>query len=52
MGHTESNVTVVWKKQEPWLQLGDLVSVTVMDASASTLFGVDVTSPSSLVCTD
>ena len=52
MGHTESNVTVVWKKQEPLLQLGDLVSVTVMDASASTLFGVDVTSPSSLVCTD
>jgi hypothetical protein len=39
MGHTESNVTVVWNKQYNQNQPGDLVAVTVKDASASTLFG-------------
>ncbi len=52
MGHTESNVTVVWAKQESLVQPGDLVSVTVTDVSASTLFGMGVMSPSSLVCSD
>ena len=46
MGHTESNVTVVWNKKHAPNQPGDLVTVTVTDASASTLFGECV--PSSL----
>ncbi len=50
MGHTESHVTVVWNKQGTLSQLGDLVPVTVTDVSASTLFGVGVASPSSILC--
>ena len=46
MGHTESNVTVVWNKKHAPNQPGDLVTVMVTDASASTLFGECV--PSSL----
>ena len=39
MGHTESNVTVVWNKQYIQNKPGDLVTVKVTDVSASTLFG-------------
>ena len=39
MGHTESNTTVVWDKSRRLLHPGELVSVSVNDASASTLFG-------------
>ena len=46
MGHTESNVTVVWNKKHAPNQPGELVTVMVTDASASTLFGECV--PSSL----
>ena len=49
MGHTESNVTVVWNKQYNQNQRGDLVTVTVTDVSASTLFGESVPFPLSLV---
>ena len=49
MGHTESNVTVVWNKQYAQNKPGDLVTVTVADVSASTLFGESVSFPLSLV---
>ena len=39
MGHTESNVTVVWEKSATRLKPGDLVSILVKDGSASTLYG-------------
>lgn len=39
MGHSESNVTVVWDKSDHPHRPGDLVSVMVDDASPSTLFG-------------
>jgi tRNA-2-methylthio-N6-dimethylallyladenosine synthase len=52
MGHTESNVTVVWKKPEYPTHPGDLVPVTVAEVSASTLFGQRVPTPSSLVCSE
>lgn len=39
MGHTESNTTVVWAKDDGSVSPGDLVSVHVEDASHSTLFG-------------
>jgi len=52
MGHTESNVTVVWNKHDPLVQPGTLVPVTVAEASASTLFGMRVASPLFLVCPD
>jgi tRNA-2-methylthio-N6-dimethylallyladenosine synthase len=40
MGHTEHNVTVVWpKNSEPGL-LGDLVSISIHDATPSTLYGM------------
>ncbi len=44
MGHTESNTTVVWKKAAPILKPGDLVSITVEDGTASTLYGVPASS--------
>ena len=44
MGHTESNVTVVWDKERTPLTLGDHVTIKVEDASASTLFGHPVSS--------
>lgn len=44
MGHTESNVTVVWDKSASPLALGDPVTIKVEDASASTLFGTPVPS--------
>ena len=40
MGHAEDNTTVVWEKNGHTIQPGDLVSVLVQDASASTLFGI------------
>ena len=49
MGHTESNVTVVWDKDATPLALGDRVTVKVEDASASTLFGSPVPSLASVV---
>jgi len=42
MGHTERNVTVVWEKSALEIQSGDLVTINVYDASASTLFGIPV----------
>ena len=39
MGHTEWNTTVVWDKSASPSQPGDMVSITIEDASASTLFG-------------
>ena len=44
MGHTDSNVTVVWNKSAAPLALGNRVTIQVDDASASTLFGVPVLS--------
>ncbi len=52
MGHTESNVTVVWNKPDSFAQPGNLVPVAVAEASASTLFGTRVASPLSLICSD
>ena len=40
MGHTESNITVVWEKAVRLVQPGDLVSIHVEDGSASTLYGI------------
>ncbi len=42
MGHTERNVTVVWGKNTLAVRPGDLVTVEIHDASASTLFGIPV----------
>ena len=42
MGHTDSNVTVVWNKFAAPLALGDRTTIQVDDASASTLFGTPV----------
>ena len=40
MGHTEHNVTVVWpKNSHPGLP-GDLVSISIQDATPSTLYGI------------
>ncbi len=39
MGHTESNVTVVWDQSDTPCPVGSLVPVIVDEASASTLFG-------------
>ncbi|GJL66813.1 MAG: tRNA-2-methylthio-N(6)-dimethylallyladenosine synthase [Nitrospirales bacterium] len=39
VGHTESHVTVVWDKSHRPSQPGELLSILVEDASASTLFG-------------
>jgi len=39
MGHTESNTTVVWEKNLRTLTPGDMVALTIHDATASTLFG-------------
>ena len=50
MGHTESNVTVVWDKPELLAKPGDFATVKVTDASASTLFGIGVPTSSSLTC--
>ena len=52
MGHTESNVTVVWKKPDYPTQPGDLALVRVAEVSASTLFGQRVLTPLSLVCSE
>ncbi len=40
MGHTESNVTVVWPKAAPSDCPGDLVSISIQDATPSTLYGI------------
>ena len=40
MGHTESNVTVVWPKDALPASPGDLVSILVQDATPSTLYGI------------
>lgn len=44
MGHTDSNVTVVWDKSAAPLAVGDRATIRVDDASASTLFGTPVPS--------
>ena len=48
MGHTESNVTVVWDKGVTPLTLGDRITIKVEDASASTLFGTPVSALASV----
>ncbi len=40
MGHTESNVTVVWPKADLSGCPGDLVSISIQDATPSTLYGI------------
>ncbi len=45
MGHTDSNVTVVWEKSEVPRAPGDFVSVMINDASPSTLYGTLLSSP-------
>jgi len=40
MGHSDHNVTVVWPKDKVVRKPGDLVSVRVLDASPSTLYGL------------
>ncbi len=39
MGHSDHNVTVVWPKDDVVRHPGDVVSVSVLDASPSTLYG-------------
>lgn len=39
MGRTDSNVTVVWEKRGSTARPGDLVPITILRASATTLFG-------------
>ena len=39
MGHTEQNVTVVWPKNSHRGVIGDLVSLSILDATPSTLYG-------------
>ena len=39
MGHTEHNVTVVWSKNSHPGLPGDLVSISIQDATPSTLYG-------------
>lgn len=46
MGHTEQNVTVVWPKGSSILFPGDLVSVSIQDATPSTLYGIAPEKPS------
>lgn len=48
MGHTESNVTVVWDKDALPLSFGDRITIKVEDASASTLFGTPAPSLASV----
>jgi tRNA-2-methylthio-N6-dimethylallyladenosine synthase len=46
MGKTDDNLTVVWEKDaSPPLKVGDLVTIRVSHASATTLFGGPLTSP-------
>ena len=45
MGHTEHNVTVVWSKGPSTHLPGDLVSITIQDATPSTLYGQAPESP-------
>ncbi len=40
MGHTEHNVTVVWPKDTHSGLPGDLVSISIQDATPSTLYGI------------
>jgi tRNA-2-methylthio-N6-dimethylallyladenosine synthase len=40
MGHTEHNVTVVWPKEGSSYLPGDLVSISIQDATPSTLYGL------------
>ncbi|MEX2493785.1 MAG: tRNA (N6-isopentenyl adenosine(37)-C2)-methylthiotransferase MiaB [Nitrospirales bacterium] len=47
MGHTEYNVTVVWPKGSSTHFPGELVSVTIHDATPSTLYGLPPESPTS-----
>jgi tRNA-2-methylthio-N6-dimethylallyladenosine synthase len=39
MGRTDGNITVVWEKDGRETKPGDLVSIVIQDASATTLFG-------------
>jgi len=40
MGHTEHNVTVVWSKDDLTWAPGDLASISIQDATSSTLYGI------------
>jgi len=40
MGHTEHNVTVVWSKDDLTWAPGDLASISIQDATPSTLYGI------------
>jgi len=40
MGHTESNITVVWPKAGHRSIPGDVVSISIHDATPSTLYGI------------
>jgi tRNA-2-methylthio-N6-dimethylallyladenosine synthase len=46
MGHTDSNVTVVWEKQGANARLGDLVPIHITDASVTTLYGHELSASS------
>jgi len=39
MGRTDGNITVVWEKNGSGIRPGDFVPITIMRASATTLFG-------------
>ena len=45
MGHTESNVTVIWEKSNDFLSPGDFASVAINDVSPSTLYGTCLSVP-------
>jgi tRNA-2-methylthio-N6-dimethylallyladenosine synthase len=47
MGHTEHNVTVVWPKGSSTHFPGELVSVSIHDATPSTLYGIAPEHPTS-----
>ena len=40
MGHTEANVTVVWPKDDLMRAPGDFASISIQDATPSTLYGI------------
>lgn len=44
MGRTDGNITVVWPKNALPVQPGDLVSINISDASATTLIGYPLSS--------
>ena len=45
MGRTDTNITVIWDKSDAPSSLGDIVPITVLDASAAVLMGRRETCP-------